>query len=295
MANTRVEVSTDSKDLLRTDLAAVEGDVLGTRNYRLAEGKWVSANNEAVIGANLARRLFEEQPALGETVLLGNSLQPFTISGVLEPRPLHLTDFDFDRNNAVYISWSSHKSVMPTDQFSPRVFFRAVTPTAVKPAADTMRYQLKDSNPQAEQLIIRNPREGLEKTKHLTEALSLFASVMALVAIITACASVAALTLIQAREMQKMLALRRTCGATRREVLTIILREVLTLIVIGAAIGLVVAQIGFQWWARANELSGASSWGMALIGLLSSFAIAVLSAAWPAWHVARQAPAELLD
>lgn len=295
MANARGVVSTDKKDLLRADLLAVEGDVLRARNYQLADGKWISANNEAVIGASLAHRLFKKQSPLGETVLLGNNLHPFRIVGILEPRPLYLADFDFDRDNAVYIAWSSHKSVMPTDQFSPRVFFRAVTPTAVKPAADMMRYQLEGSNPQAEQLIIRNPMGDLEKTKHLTETFSLSTSVMALVTVVTACTSVAALTLIQAREMQKMLALRRACGATKREVLTIILGEVLTLIIIGAAIGLGVAQAGFQWWARTNELPDASSWSMALVGLACSFAIAALSAAWPAWHVARQAPAELLD
>jgi putative ABC transport system permease protein len=295
MASARVPIGISADNLSRANVLAVKRDVLRVRNYRLADGEWLSSDREVVIGSELARGLFGGQSPLGETILLGNDLNPFAVVGVLEPRPKQLADFDFDRDKAVFINWSDHKLAASTALFEPRIFFRAKTPTAVAPAKEVIHRLLAKSNPDAEQLVVRNPMGDLEKAKHLTETFSLSTSVMALVAVVTACTSVAALTLIQAREMQKTLALRRACGATRGEVLTIILREVLTLIIIGAAIGLAVAQIGFQWWAKNNELPTASSWGMALVGLACSFAIAVLSAAWPAWHVARQAPAELLD
>lgn len=295
MANARLPIGISADSLSRANVLAVKRNVLKVRNYTLADGEWLSSDRELVIGSELARNLFGKQSPLGKTILLGNDSNPFTVVGVLEPRPRQLADFDFDRDKAVFIGWSDHKLAAPTALFQTRIFFRAGAPTAVEPAKETIQRLLTESNPHAEQLVVRNPLGDLEATRHLTKTFSLSASIMALVAVITACASVAALTLIQAKELQKMLALRRACGATRREVLVIILREVLTLIIIGAAIGLSLAQIGFQWWAKNNGLPSASNWGLALVGLVCSFAIAVLSAVWPAWHVARQAPAELLD
>lgn len=295
MAQARIPTGISADSLFRANVLAVKRDVLSVRNYKIADGNWITNTKDAVIGSDLARSLFKGESALGKTILLGNDLNSFTIVGILEARPLQLADFDFDREKAVFINWSDHKLAAPTSLFEPRIFFQAKTATAVAPAQETIQRLLAQSNPNAKQLVVRNPMENLAKSKHLTEIFSLSASIMALVAVVIACASIAALTLIQAREMQKMLALRRACGATRKEVLTIILREVLTLIVIGAVIGLAVAQIGFQWWAKHNDLPSTSSWNMVFVGLASSFIIAVLSAAWPAWHVARQAPAELLD
>lgn len=294
MPHTKIVVASE-QGLSRTDLFATQGEVLTVRNLKLRAGTWLNSDREVVIGSQLALDLFGEQSPLGETIKLGNNSQPFTIVGVLEPRFHRLVDFDYDRNTAVYIDWTNHTLAAPRAQFTPRIFFRANTIPTVETAKNIIQDLLTTSNSSAEHLVISNPLESLQSTRHLIKSFSLSTSVMALATVITACASVAALTLIQAREMQKMLALRRACGATRKEVLSLILREVLTLIVIGTVIGLVVAQIGFQWWAKSNELPSTSSWGMVLIGLLCSLAVAVLSATWPAWYVARQAPAELLD
>lgn len=287
MANAQVTVSVDPPAPLRCNLAAVEGDILRTRSYRLAAGRWVGLQNEVVLGAGLAESLFQHKLPLGETVLLGDNLHPFTIVGVLEPRPTYIIDFDFDRDHALYISWSDHKAVMPTDQFLPRVFFRGVTPTATRLAADMMRYQLDDSNLQAEQLILRNPREGLERTKRLTEAYNLFSAAMALVTIAVNGATVAALTLIYATDMQNKLAIKRACGATKQGIFNAILQEVLGLIIVTIAIGLVIVQPGLQWWARRSGLPAPFSWGLVLIGLMCSSAITVVAAIWPAWRMTR--------
>lgn len=294
MAHTKTVASSED-ELVRTDLLATQGEVLAVRNLQLCSGTWPNSSRETVIGSALAARLFDGQSPLGKTIALGNNSQPFIVVGVLKPRFPHLVDFDYDRNNAVYIGWADHKLVAPVAQFNPKIFFRADIPPAVDTAQAIIPGLLAIDNASAQHLNVSKPLESLRGTRHLIKIFNLSTSVMALVTVITACTSVAALTLIQAQEMQKQLALRRACGATKKEVLTLILRESLPLILIGAVLGLAAAKMGFQWWTKANELPNASSWGMVLIGLVSSYAVATLSAVWPAWYVARQAPAELLD
>jgi ABC-type antimicrobial peptide transport system permease subunit len=140
---------------------------------------------------------------------------------------------------------------------------------------------------------VERPVGLLEQERGLVLSFSLAVTVLSLFAVFTACICVTALTLVQAKEMEREIAIRRACGASQSVVLRRILREVLWLVLAAAGLGIAAAQIGYLFAILVRGLPAVNALGSLLGGLLAALAFSTLAAYFPARSAARQPPASL--
>ena len=113
--------------------------------------------------------------------------------------------------------------------------------------------------------------------------------------LLIACANVASLFLAAIEARQKELAVRSSLGASRSQLLALLLGEVFWVFLLGGAVGLLLSSwvsrlvlalypISFPGIASGG---GGVSWGVAAYGLLASLAAAAVAIVWPAWSATR--------
>lgn len=278
---------------IRIALYSVAGEVLRSRAYALSSGRWLEGAGEVVVGATLAERLYGKESPLGKTIMLGETGAEFSIVGILKPRPESMADTEHDRNMAVFVAESDRAKISTAAAFEPKLFFRAQVPQGVEPAEEMIKLLLQDSNPLAANLVVKKPVEDLQSTLKLQATFGLCASAMSFISVLAACIAIAALTLVQAKEMERILALHRACGATAKRIQVMVLTEVLTLVLAASALGLSLSYVGYYALCRLQEIPMVASLAYVALAWLASLVVAALAAYLPAKHTASQAPASL--
>lgn len=283
----------DENIKLRVSLYAVAGEVLRSRAYALAAGRWLEGAGEIVVGATLAERLYGEVPPLGMSIRLGETGSEYTIVGVLKQRPKSIADIEHDRNMTAFVAESDRSKVTTAAISEPKLFFRAHVPQGVDAAEKMINSLLKEANPLAASLVVSKPIDDLQSSLKLQATFGLCVSAISFVSVLAACIAVAALTLVQTKEMERILALHRACGATAKRIMAMVLTEVLTLVLAASALGLSLAYACYYVLSRLDAMPMVANFWYVIAAWVMSVAVATLAAYLPAKHTAAQAPASL--
>lgn len=295
LASARAVVSLDGTRFARTMLHVVDGNVLAVRNFSLSRGQWVGEPDEVVLGDLIANSLFGSDDPVGRQVMLGENQQIFRVAGVLSARPQSLSDIDSNRDEGVFVHPGMGIHVQTLERLEPKAYVLTASESQQAMVVDTIRRTLSQIDLELTGLIVRNPLGPLTEVRHVQQLFSICLLALSAAAVLSTSAGISALTIVQTSEMSKMLAILRACGARRSNILLKILKETLCLITIVAVSGLLVGQLVFLVFARANNLPVTHQYLLLLPAILVAAFLAFISAYVPARSVADRAPADLLD
>jgi len=244
----------------------------------------------AVIGSQVAKKLFKGQAALGKRLLVDGA--PFTVIGVLEEKGPDSTGSAQDDRILIPVT-TAQRRLLNVD-FVDRIFVQAVSKPMINSAIREVRSLLRSRHglaaKTADDFTIRDQAATLSTMNKTQQSLAKFLAGIATLTLGLASFGLLAVSLLSVRERTGEIGLRLAVGALPGQLMLQFLSEAVMIALIGAIAGLFVGVIGIIVGAW---LLG---WQLALtgMGVLYTFLIALglslIFGAYPALRAAKLDP-----
>jgi len=243
----------------------------------------------AVLGARLARELFDEASPLGRRVRIGGA--SFLVVGVMEPKG-QLLGFDLD--DTAFIPVASAMDLFDADQLM-EIDLVAAGTEVIPEVVDGVRAVLRSRHRGEEDFTVNTQTEMLETFNTIIGMITIAVSGIAGVSLLVGAMGILTIMWISVHERTNEIGLLRALGVSQRTVQALFLAESVVLAAAGGALGLAagLAVIG---------LSRALAPGLPLstpaLAVVAAFAVCVLvgvvSGVAPARRAAALDPVEAL-
>jgi len=297
VADAAAEVSYRSERIGQVQVQGTTSEYIDTSTLKMASGRFLSplegagTGQIAVIGSEVAERLFKQASPLGARISLGP--QRFTVIGVLVPQG---KAFGRSLDNLV---------IIPIDTFGRLYGMRRDMAIAVTARPDSV-FQAEDqiieilrterglSAEKEDTFSINRQSELLKIFNEETAALFGVAIAIGLVTLLVGGIGVMNIMLVAVTERTREIGVRRALGARRRTILLQFLTESALVTMVGGALGTAVGIFGCQVIDRIAPVSAELSPTAALGALVFSALIGLVFGTWPAYRASHLDPIEAL-
>jgi len=161
---------------------------------------------------------------------------------------------------------------------------------AIRHVSNVMRSRHEGKN----LFVAENWRNLFRSAENLTRTATLVTAGIAAIALVVGGIGIMNIMLVAVTERTKEIGLRRTVGARRRDIAAQFLAEAIILCLIGGQIGMVGGIVVAQVVARSLQIETVFSFTSAMVGILFSIGVGILSGFFPAFKASRLAPIEAL-
>jgi putative ABC transport system permease protein len=282
----------------KTNITSVDENYLPISSLKIIEGRNFTntevekGNAVAIIGAKLSSDLFVGSP-IGKTISIENV--EFKVVGIVKSPG---TLFGNDNDDDVWVPFETAKSK-----------FNVSNPviTIEINVNDVESIDKVKANAEGEFRSIRRLRVGevnnfgIEKsdatTKVLVENLSVLTLVAIFIGMITLLGAAVALTnimLVSVTERTKEIGIRKSLGATKKNIRSQFLIEAITICIIGGLIGVVLGLLLGNIVAILTDVGFIMPWFWVIVGLILCYLTGVFSGIFPANKAAKLDPIESL-
>lgn len=270
----------------------------GSFNYDIEFGRNITgedvvfARPVAVIGTDVAKKLFPTEDPLGKSIRVEN--QMLTIVGQLAEKG---SSFGNSQDNIVIIpvtrflhSFGRQRSLMLNIRAPSADTLMATQERAI--GAMRVARGLEPEDPNDFELF--SNESLVEAFNSVAGTVAVGAFVISAIALLAAGVGVMNIMLVSVTERTREIGVRKSVGAKRRNILVQFLIEAVALALIGGAFGIATGVIGGN--ILASVLSGdfVFPWDWAMIGVLVCGGIGVAFGLYPAWRAASLDPIEAL-
>jgi putative ABC transport system permease protein len=219
--------------LMRNIIAESGGRFINDRD--VAERRRV-----AVLGDELAKLLFGDEPAVGQ-VFLGDT--PFTVVGVMRPK-LQNSSYQQRDKDRVFIPATTQYALFG-DRFLNNIVYRAkaseLTKAAERRVYETMGRRYKFDPTDKDALGFWDTSEWETRFGKMFVAFHIFFALVGSFTLLVGGIGVANIMYIVVRERTREIGVRRAVGAARADIMRQFFAEALMIVSLGAALGLVLS------------------------------------------------------
>jgi putative ABC transport system permease protein len=293
------EVRSDyAKTNPNTRALGVAPDTFYTQNWTIAEGRPIAAPDEegarlvCVLGAELAKRLFPLDTAVGQTVRFHGV--PYQVIGVLEAK------------GAIFGQSQDDFFILPITTALDR-FGRRLTVQVQVQAFDEARYESTLEETRGILRTLRKVPPGedddfeivsndslVSQFRSLTLGLRIGSAVIASIALVAAGIGIMNIMLVSVTERTREIGIRRAIGARRSSILSQFLSEAIVLSELGGVLGIATGLLAGNLVAVFTKSPPTVPWDWVAIGFLICTLVGVIFGTYPAWKAAQLDPIESL-
>jgi len=287
------------KNMVKSKCYGVNNDFFVVNNLELKKGSYFSSNhdkgaNVCVLGANAASRLFLGKDPIGSYVKSNNVV--FKVIGVLKKRMIskeNLTKLDVNNySNIIFIPFETYKlrinnkirigkedvkrdngdktEIKNYHQLDKVVVKLADAKNMESSAELISRLLLRRHNNQAD-FEIKVPELLIKQQQNTQETMNLILAVIAGISLLVGGIGIMNIMLASVLERVKEIGLRRSIGATEKDIIYQFLLEAIAISLAGGIIGVILGIVGAKFIAAYADISTVIS----LASILISFGIAV--------------------
>ncbi|PIR44073.1 multidrug ABC transporter substrate-binding protein [Candidatus Wolfebacteria bacterium CG10_big_fil_rev_8_21_14_0_10_31_9] len=267
------------------------------RNFTEDEIKGYS--DVAIIGDKVREKLFANQNPISEKIKIKN--RSYKIIGVLEKKG-QMSFLNFD--DSVIVPYTNAQKYIFGIKYFHRIAAEADSEKNVAQAVSDIKATIRSSHnitdPEKDDFFVETQAEAMETIKTVTDVLTLFLIAVAAISLIVGGIGIMNIMLVSVTERTKEIGLRKSLGATEKNIMTQFLLEAVVLTGLGGLIGTILgASFSFISSLILSQLVSAS-WkfsfpieGM-LIGLAVSAFVGLVFGIYPARQAAKKSPMEAL-
>ena len=291
------------------DLVGVGADYLLVRNWQISGGNFFAdgdinnANKVCVIGATVAKKLFQTANPLGQTVRIKNI--PFEIVGVLASKGANIVGDDQD--DVVLMPFTTVRKRLQGSNFNNvDVALASARSTDLMGVAEQeIRSLMMDrhriSMGQPPDFEVANTTEIASAFGIVTGTLTAMLASIAGISLVVGGVGIMNIMLVSVTERTREIGIRMAVGARPKDILMQFLVEAMVLSLVGGAIGVTLGIVGSVGLTMAiNAVSSGRDWPIivnqwaAIVSLIFSACVGIGFGFYPAWRASRLDPIDAL-
>jgi len=202
------------------------------------ENEIKSRSSVAVIGSKVKKELIGDEPALGKKIKIKG--RKFRIVGVLPPRG-QVAFFNIDETVLIPPT-TAQKYLLGIDYYN-EVLVRAKSPDDVERTVQDIKTTLRETHgitdPSNDDFFIVTPTGMIKQIGTILDMLTVFLSSVVAIALVVGGIGVMNIMLVSVTERTREIGLRKSLGATTKDILMQFLVEAIFLTLLGGAIGII--------------------------------------------------------
>ena len=259
-------------------------------NQKIEYGSFFSGDdskrNVAIIGRDVAERLFKEAVPIGKRLTIRG--QEFIVQGIFEQQSSG-TFATINVNSSIILPYDAARGINTNIQLL-QLFVQAESPEAVSTAATNIRDTLKANHAGQEDFSVLEKTEALEATNEVFYQLTVFIAGVAFISFIVGGIGIMNIMFATVSERTREIGIRKAIGATNSQILGQFVMEAVVLSVVGGLIGIGLSLIGNGILRVTTDLQPVITPDIALIVFALSVGTGIVSGFLPAARAARKDP-----
>ncbi|MDO8590917.1 MAG: ABC transporter permease [bacterium] len=282
-----------------TELISKIFDLVPEEGQFFTEDDVKSRANVVIIGSKVKEELFGSGEAVGQKIRVKNL--NLRVIGVL-PKKGQVSFFNFDE--IAVIPYTTAQEYIFGIKYFHRLIIEADSEKNIDIVAEDVRITLRNSHgitdPDKDDFFVQTQADLASRLGSITTALTLFLVAMASISLFVGGVGIMNIMLVSVTERTREIGLRKSIGATNKDILTQFLIEAIVLTVLGGIIGIILGTTLSFVIAQALTRFAAISWQFnfpwtgAALGLGVSAGIGLIFGIYPARQAALKSPMEAL-
>ena len=284
-------VTIGDKSYQSINVVATNADLVKTAKLALKNGQFFEEsgthNNAAVIGHDLATKLFGTTDILARTFQYGD--QKFIIIGVLEKTdsPINYNGVDFDNSILIDINFaSSFESSIQIQQIN----VRTTTTDSTESVAEEIKTKLTNSKKGNTTFQVLTGSSNFQPAGSLLSIISSMLTLVASISLIVGGVGIMNIMLVSVSERTREIGIRKAVGASSGNILLQFLFESIILSFIGGIMGIALGYATAFAISLITPFAPHISWSILGITCLTSLIVGVIFGVYPAAKAATKDP-----
>lgn len=284
-------VTIGDKSYQSINVVATNADLVKTAKLALKNGQFFEKsgthNNAAVIGHDLATKLFGTTDILARTFQYGD--QKFIIIGVLEKTdsPINYNGVDFDNSILIDINFAnSFESSIQIQQIN----VRTTTTDSTESVAEEIKTKLTNSKKGDTTFQVLTGSSNFQPAGSLLSIISSMLTLVASISLIVGGVGIMNIMLVSVSERTREIGIRKAVGASSGNILLQFLFESIILSFIGGIMGIALGYSTAFAISLITPFAPHISWSILGITCLTSLIVGVIFGVYPAAKAATKDP-----
>lgn len=247
--------------------------------------------NGAVIGKRVAEQLFEENVPVGKLFTIRGEV--FVVRGVLEEFDTSPLAPNADYNSVVFIPYQVGKE-LAGDGHIYQILTRPANMSRLEATVNSLNASLAKAHEGQHDFTILTQEDNLATANEVVDLLTGFVAAIAAISLVVGGIGILNIMLVSVTERTHEIGVRKSIGATHRQILSQFLIEALILSVMGGLLGLLFSLLTNYLLRIFTNLTPVLTWPIMAVAVLVSVTVGIIFGVTPAMTAARKHPVDAL-